>query len=352
MADYYDCTIKAGYYKLFGGPVGEHTFAIAEQGGETYAFPCFGSFALRENERGQTGVIYPAELWSPWMIGSQPQGKAFPANLYVALGMSQFTTTPRSDYRVQDWDQWWSSLPEALRGLSPSCNAGLLYAVNGVCQQACNRVLWAMRQDWFTYTSVNWPPSFSASYWVYGYYGKLTEGDAINLANELVREAKRRAGSLSFGLSLEADQEETKALAKIDQKAMKASLRKTHKALTTHRSERTRHREVKKMLEAAPGTDETFDSKKLGGLLAPDEKFNQLKTELDKQLLRAEVSHNEYAEQVNRAFGQMLDEFRNILPAETFKTLFRDAPESGPVEIIVRHQMPESYEAAQEQMHI
>ncbi len=381
MAEYYDCTMTAGYYKLgssssssssssgsSAGGVGEHTFNMAQYKGELYAFPCFGAFALQNDpdllallkfKLETLGLVYPAELWSPWMIGSKPQGKSLPANMYVAMGLAQFTPLPPKnpafdpkgppDYRVESWKNWWRSLPEKEQGYSSECNAGLTYAVTGVCQQASNRILWATRQDQFTYTPVNWPPSFSATYWVYGYYGKLTQAVAIALAGHLIHNAKRQAIG---GVSFEVDSDEMKALKKVGNDAKKASLQKTRKALVNGVPARTRKQEVKKMLAAAPETSLVIDSKKLGGILAPDEKFNTLKTELDKQLVRGEVSHDEYAAQVNGAFGHMLQEFRNILPPETFKTMFRDVPESGPVEIIARKDMPESYEPVREALRI
>lgn len=89
MSEYFDCTLQVGYYKLSGGPVGEHTFVVGNYNGERYAFPCFGGYALSEGEHGDSGVVYPAELWSPYIIGSTRQGNSLPANLYVALGMAQ-----------------------------------------------------------------------------------------------------------------------------------------------------------------------------------------------------------------------------------------------------------------------
>ena len=353
MPEYFDCKIKAGYYNLFGGPVGEHTFAIAEQGSDTYAFPCFGSFAFGEKDRGQVGVVYPATLWSPYMLFSQPQGQELPANLSVALGMAQWEPIQGPPtFLVSDWDNFWSSLPESLRGLSPSCNAGITYALTGVCQQACNRILWSTQQDWFTYTPVNWPPSFSASYWVYGYYGKLTEGAAVQFAAGLVAEAKRRTTRIMYEVSFDADNAGQLALEEANRAAQKTALRQTRAALKTVAPKIKRNLEVRKMLKAVPGGKRVVDSKQLSGMLGPDEKFNKLKLELDKQLLRGEVSHDEYAGRVNQAFSQMLEEFRNVLPPVTFRAMFRDVPTDGTIQLIARQQMPESYAPVQEMLRI
>lgn len=68
--------------------------------------------------------------------------------------------------------------------------------------------------------------------------------------------------------------------------------------------------------------------------------------------MRGEVSHDEYADRVNREFGRMVEEFQNVLPPETFKAMFRDVPAGGTAQIIVRNQMPESYEPVQQALRI
>ncbi|MBN2006981.1 MAG: hypothetical protein JXA21_26765 [Anaerolineae bacterium] len=353
MAEYLDCILKAGYYKISGLQFAEHTFVIAEKDGDQYALPCFGGFALREPEdRGHTGVVYPAELWSPYMLFSRPQGKSLRANLFVALGMAQGTLCPRYDYKVQDWDTWWAQNP-LLKDTSLSCNAGIAYGVTGVCQQACNRILWASQTGNFTYTPVNWPPSFSASYWVYGYYGKVTEAIAGALALGLIAIAAQYPGTLPpLMVSFAPGDPEAEKISKAEFELQENATRQTREALMTGTPAEARQQEIKSILEAAPGGKEVAGSSQLDGLLTPDARFNAVKAELDKQLLRAEISHNEYAEKVNRGFTQMVEEFRNVLPPETFKALFPEVVEGGHVEIVVREQMPESYEPLQETIRI
>jgi hypothetical protein len=337
MGTYLNCEVKAGYHDVFAQPIAEHTYVIAEKDGVQYALPCFGDFAIPGHERGKTGITYPADLYSAdiWRL---PKGNSLDANLYVALGMGQFTLSPRYDYRVQDWEDWWRDNP-ALDGFSPGCHAGIVYGVTGVCHQACNRVLWSSQQDSFWTTPVAWPPSFSLSIFVYGAYGGAIEA-ATALAYSLValaQQAPEEAGA--------------KNLSQAGLDAMGDTYRLIREALTAGAPDEARRQEVQKLVAAAGGINAPAP-RNLDGVFAADAKFSQLKTELDTQLLRAEVSHDEYANSVNRAFGQMLAELQNALPPETFKALFGGVDTSGPVALIVREQMPESYEDAQEAIRI
>ncbi len=106
-----------------------------------------------------------------------------------------------------------------------------------------------------------------------------------------------------------------------------------------------RRGDIQQMLSAAPGGAAVAGAPvKMSGLLQRDEKFMAMKTELDKQLLRGEIGHQEYADRVNKRVAHMIEEFRNVLPPETFKALF---PDGGAQKIVLRYQMPESYEVFQ-----
>jgi len=322
--NYFDSTIRAGYYDAFQLEGIDHTYAILDRAGELWAFPCFGGVALRNgDEFKQTNVRYPVDLWTPYMIGSKSVGSALPANLHVALGMAQFRTNPAYNSRLSEWKTYWDNHIDGI-----SCWAGIVYGVSGVCQQACNRILWATRKDNFTECPVNWPPSFSGTYWVYGYYGKTSEAFATLLASQLVAEAEASANiSVASDLCQAVGESLQNALEKKEQPA-------------------ERRHEIAGMIANAPAGGNVADSTVLiSGLLAPDARFAAVKQELDKQLLRGEVTHDEYAGQVNAAFARMIEEFRNVLPASTFETLF---PEGSKKQLIIRSQMPETYEGFQE----
>jgi hypothetical protein len=352
---YFDSTITCGYYDAFQVQNIDHTYALIDHQGELYAFPCYGQVARHEGEFGIKNVKYPVDLWTPYMLGSQNVGSSLPANLFVALGMAQFTRTPAYNHRLSDWIEYWKKMPDGA-----ACWGGIVYGVSGVCQQVCNRVLWSTREKDFTYCPVNWPPSFSASYWVYGYYGKITEPVAELLARQLVEIARTASAppilqmdriaamsvvvpprlpdvasppvAASTGVSL--DPELRTALGKELRKELGGGVKKEE-----------RRGDVEQLLSRAPGgAAVTGSSLTLSGVLHPDEKFAALKSELDKQLLRGEIRHQEYADQVNQGFARMLEEFRNVLPAETFASLF---PDSSAHNIVQRDQMPVSYEVFQ-----
>lgn len=340
MSNFFDCTLRAGYYSLGGGPYAEHTFVTATRDGDAaqFAFPCFGSFGYANGERGHQAVVYPAEFWSPYAIGSRPQGKELRGNLYVALGMARWSTQPGYDYQERDWDNFWSTLPEQLRGYSPSCNAGLLYAVTGVCHQATNRILWASRQGDFTTTPVNWPPSFSKSYWVYGYYGKLSEEAAIAFANNLINVV--RASGVGARKSGKTDSDELKAIAKVAEQATVRSIAQSKAALTTNaaQSAADRGQEIEAMLALTKSVQISGRVKGPQGIIEIDREFQALKKELDIQLIRGEVSHKEYADKVNAAFCRMMEELRNEMAPEVFKVYFGDGKDTL---LIVAEEMPD-----------
>jgi hypothetical protein len=288
------------------------------------------------------------------MIGSRNVGSALPANLHVALGMAQFRANPTYNFRLSEWEAYWHS--GAIDGAA--CWAGIVYGVSGVCQQACNRVLWSTRTSDFTESAVNWPPSFSQTYWVYGYFGKTSELIALALANQLAAEAQSRTmpmmlmnlgdmiapEALTSGAS--GEPVELSAGVGMDKKTSMAVGQAVRQLLDKKDSVAERRHEVLKMVAQAPAGEKVAESTVLvSGVLGPDLQFAAVKQELDRQLLRGEVSHDEYAAQVNSAFSKMIKELRNVLPASTFEALF---PEGDKTNLIAPSLMPASYEVFQE----
>lgn len=332
--NFFDCTIKAGYYNFFGPGIAQHTFAIAKKNENTYAMPCFGSFALREEERGHRGVVHPTELWSPWIVGSRPQGQELPANLSVALGMAQFTLFPGDDWKVADWDAYWASLREPLRGYSPQSWAGIIYGVHGVCHQACNRILWASRQGAFNYTPVNWPPSFSASYWAYGFYGSVTESAATILATALVIKAL-------LGESNEA----MDRLKRSEQLARDVMNHQTRIDLADHSEGAIRQHHVQVILDRLPQDLQIASPAAVTEIIRFDRAFSKEKLDLDNDIILTENTnrHDRYAAELNGQFSELLRKFRQVMPAETFNTLFPDVPVGSTFTLVERKLMHDNY---------
>lgn len=351
---HFDSTIRAGYYDAFQLQGIDHTYAMLEHNGELWAFPCFGGVALPgHDDLKQTNVRYPVDLWTPYAIGSRNAGSSLPANLHVALGMAQFRTNPAYNFRLSEWKEYWKN---AIDGAA--CWAGIVYGVSGVCQQACNRVLWASRSGDFTESPVNWPPSFSSTYWVYGYYGKTSEDLAVELASQLVREAQGRmlprlmmdsADIMSADLlasDMAVNAAELPTAVGMDEELRCALGKSLLNSLGNKEFSAERREDVRELVAQAPSGEKVAESSLLmSGLLAPDARFFDIKQELDKQLLRGELSNHEYAKNVNRAYSRMLEELQNVLPPSTFQALF---PKGSEQMLVLPSQMPQSYDAFQE----
>lgn len=330
-APYYDCSIRAGFYNLGGVDLAHHTYAIAEKSGRLFAMPCFGSFAMHEGERGNTGVRFPADLWSATILFPRFLGTALPANLSVALGMAQFTLLPAYDWTNGDWDDYWRRNP-SLNGLSPSCWAGLVYAITGVCHQACNRILWSSLQGGFLFGPVNWPPSLSASYWVYGFHGKAADA-AMILASALVVKAL---------LGDRADEGELQKAHALARNVMQHHV--AHALRDPTRGEARAH-EVRGILDHLPEALRLSDQTAAAEIVNLDRAFSDRKNLIDNRLYRTgnDAFHDEYAGQVNDDFRTLLNRFREIMPADTFRHLFPDAADHRNYTLVDRRLMPQDY---------
>lgn len=354
--NYFDSTIRVGYYHAFGLQFADHTYALIDHRNVTWAFPCFGGVAERVGERGYKEVRYPVDMWTPYAVGSRNVGHTLPANLYVALGMAQFSANPSYNFRKAEWDAYWDS--GKIDGLASW--AGLVYGVSGVCQQACNRILWSTQKGQFSECPVNWPPSFSQSYWVYGYWGKTTELLAMALANLLVAQAHSQTlmtantpfADMAMGdmlaevsapppvtvpdnltpaaLSARAGQEIGDALRKTPDKAERGA-------------------EIRELVTAAPGGEKVVGSAVTSsGVMEIDARFQATKIELDTQLLRGEIASTEYAHQVNAAFGAMAVALRDAMPPETYAKLFPESATGVGFRLIDPALMPANYDRFQE----
>ncbi|GAB2961259.1 hypothetical protein GCM10027048_31680 [Hymenobacter coalescens] len=343
---HFDSTIRVGYYDAFSVEGIDHTYAILAHGDDTYAFPCFGDFATATSgpgARGNANIKYPVDMWTPYAIGSQNVGSTRGANLYVALGMAQFSLNPAYNWKVADW-------PEGSQIGGTACWAGIVYGVSGVCQQACNRVLWSTSTQEFEFTPVNWPPSFSGTYWVYGYWGATTQLAADILASSLVQRASQQGTLGRAAFTAPA----------ADPDFLRENARLLRESLRQPVSQPERQLEIEHLLQAslAQGLTEAnarpaaltdaAPGRSLGGITERDAAFRAVKTELDTQLLREEISHDEYAARLNGAFQHLVTELQDALPAPTFARLFPEHAAGRAVALINREQMPESYLAHQE----
>lgn len=327
---YYDGTLRAGYYNLSGVEIAQHTYAMVSRQGQTYALPCFGSFATQEGQRGHSGVQYPAEMWTPWILWSRSKGFELPANLLVALGMAQFSISPGYDWTENDWDAYWRDNP-GLNGYSVGSWAGIVYGITGVCHQACNRILWSTTKGNFLDTAVNWPPSLSASYWVYGFHGRSPEAAAI-LAGALVIKA------------LLGDKADEGELRKSEDLARTVMHHQTVQSLRDPTESYGRAREVRARLERLE-QPLSLDAATIEAIVSLDRAFAQDKKERDAQLYQTDNDrqHDDYAGNVNQRFRDLLSQFRNLMPPQTFAHFFPDAVENRNYSLVDRRLMPPNY---------
>ncbi|WP_151088602.1 hypothetical protein [Hymenobacter baengnokdamensis] len=344
---YFDSTLTVGYYDAFGVDHIDHTYALVAHGSDTYAFPCYGDFATSTSgpgARGNVNVKYPVDMWTPYMIGSQNVGSHRPASLFVALGMAQFRFDPAYNWRVQDW-------PEGSQIGGVACWGGIVYGVSGVCQQVCNRVLWSTVDNRFNETPVNWPPTFSATYWVYGYYGKTTEEIAARVAFDLVK----LAPFMPIPQTIEGNSGFANRAAQPGAEAQLLDIQARHAAalresLRQPMAAPERQLEIQHLIEVSQAQAEPTAFARAApaynpqAVLARDTAFRVRKTELDILLLRGEVSRDEYATQVNQAFQHLLAELQDIMPPVVFDRLFPEYTAARPVVLVNREQMPESYD--------
>lgn len=162
-------SLHAGYYDLtYTADIAQHSFCRSSN----VNFQCYGGLSGHD-------LHFPADLYEPTMFFPDDEGSSEPANLQFARGMAQYTLDPeiKSNY---------DSTSGGFLGLG-DCS-GIIYAVDGVCHQMCNRILMADPnggKNW-SHKFINWPPSLYASYWLYDYWGSVTdEYFLLSFADEL-----------------------------------------------------------------------------------------------------------------------------------------------------------------------
>lgn len=330
-----DSTIKAGYYGVAGSTVAQHTFVVAEHASGTYVMPCFGWYAFHEGHHGASQVVYPAELWTPYIVGSKSVGHSASANLHVALGMAQFTANPAYNWKVEDWEK---SNPTFSGLVSTS---GIVYGVTGVCQQATNRVLLSIGSSPLDTSPVCWPPSFSATYWVYGFLGKDTPV-ALLLAQSLFAQAEAGRGHRVHGkLHRMAEDSRMESLQAQQTESLQGQL-------DVALSPEQRIQQLQPMLASLgeEKREELLD--KPQRVLEPDLRFQEVKRELDRMLLAGTLRNQEYADQVNAAAQVLFTELKDRLPAEDYARLFPRFDPAQHARLINPELMPSSYEEVRE----
>ncbi|NVO12344.1 MAG: hypothetical protein HXX16_20470 [Bacteroidales bacterium] len=288
---------SGGYYNLNIPGLGwaQHTYVIANFNtpGEV-KFPCYGG---TDTARKLAGSKYPETLYKPQITPPYTQyGNRVEGDLWLAraIACGDVNAAPRNNY-----DSHWGG-----KYTFGDC-CGLAYAIHGVCHHMEARILWSCNN-----TPILWPPTATASYWVWmdlkmvtGFYGNTW------FIWKPIFEKMKKTPHL------------TTAFDEIDFTAlMRQSLQE--------KIDYVDHPDFSAALGAAMATTAGDIQKVQQFNAVPDRmlKFHQFKNELDKQLLKGTVSKQEYADQLNKMFKQVMLDFANVLDTGSHQNLFGIAP--------------------------
>lgn len=138
-------TLKIGYYDCFGD-IAEHTYAaVTTSDGTTQWYDCWGGHS-GSNDNWPAKFFWKKDYWSR---ATETGERELSVDKHWVDGIASWGT-----YKPQDIKK---------------SHAAIAYSINGVCHQACNRVIFPTKNhDW---GFVNYPNSFNISFNLYGYYG-------------------------------------------------------------------------------------------------------------------------------------------------------------------------------------
>jgi hypothetical protein len=296
-------TLKGGYYTMKDLPVAEHAFVI--EGADHTKFPCYGGVT-------GTGLQYPAKLYTAWIVGSKEIGRSVPADLRLACFIASGSVQWRPVFDRKTGGRY----------LFGDCS-GIVYAVSGVCHQMANRILYATNgpkapddRD----RAVVWPPSLTASYWVYGFFGKCFQRLPFTCPLGFWEDVVKPGFP-----GLVAAEGETAGPSEGMPDAAIAYMRNSVRTqLESGHTREVRAPWVADMVSRALG--EALPEAQLEALLEEDQGFFARKRDLDSLLLRGEIAKAVYAQAVNDAWNEMTAQVAGVLGADQYAKLFGRQP--------------------------
>lgn len=323
-------TIYAGYYTTELLENAEHTYAIVETpAGETVTFDCYGG-TTGENNR------VPATLYTGTILKTLRRsiGKRKKANLFKARCIAQFSYEParKEHYELKP--------PFGLFGLGD--NAGIVYAVTGVCHQMTNRILHAMdyRSKFSRDPGVVWPPSFDLSRILY-----LNDGAAhsqiVWRSFLALLPSRLTVGRLQGGIAGELHE----ALRQSFLAAMEAHLRDGYTE--------TASREILGLMLPVAGPK--LDQEKPMFELLPDHRVMLgEKLDLDRLLLQGRIEKREYADGLNDRLARFVRRAEKMIGAPAFKAIFGFTPGASIPRVVAVADMPDidGYERLGKQLRL
>lgn len=314
-------TMQVGHYPI-NNRTAEHAFAIMNYNGNEYRFKCYGSV-------WDNGRHYPAEYYKPrsmWYTrdSSITGYRELPCHPQIAIHLAQWgggINWQKFDYEQETGD-----------------NAGIVYALNGVCHQMCNTIVCATRTDNPLDSLINWPPSLNASKLIYGNRGSCGHESAIEDYVRALRNYYSDALSSAENAELNLDTSGLDAELEAIDKRQRAAMRN---ALANGPDLGERRTLVG---GAVPGLDSIEPA------MAADAEAMALKHELDNLLIRGEVSREEYAARMNEGVRALVNRYADLLGEEAFSGAFGDTAENINCNIIDVEFMLDDYTAVKEEL--
>ena len=314
-------TLQVGHYPI-NSHTAEHAFAIMNHNGNEYRFKCYGS--VWDNER-----YYPAEYYRPrnmWYTrrSSITGDRELPCHPQIAIHLAQWgggINWAKFDYERETGD-----------------NAGITYALNGVCHQMCNTITCATWTDNPLESLINWPPSLDASKLIYGNRGSCGHEGAIKDYVRSLRKWYDGMANSDTGAEQNVDTSGLDAeLARIEER-QRAALR----SALANGPDLSERREL--VGSVVPGLDSNEPA------MAADAEAMSLKHELDNLLIRGQVSREEYAARMNEGVRALVNRYADVMGDQAFSGAFGDAAENIDCNIIDVEFMLPDYTVVKEEL--
>jgi len=276
--------LQGGYYSIDGASILEHAFVVGHDPDRTTYFPCYGGTDRTE------GREFPAPLWTAWRVGYERIGTEVAADL--ALAAICASGSP----------EWRDSYDRHLGGpFQVGDCSGILYGVSGVCHQMANRILYANNGPHvgsMEARCVVWPPSLSATWVTYGFFGRQLEFD---LYWDIVKRVYHSGGFAAADVGPDP-------MRQMVESHFANAYQPENREPTVHAA-LSNHAESPRQMEAAYEKDEVF---------------TRDKRELDIQLVRGEISVDGYVNALNDEFARYLPELEDIVTSGQEQVILDD----------------------------
>lgn len=318
-------TLRIGHYPI-NSKTADHTYAIMDDHGKEIRFQCYGG-------TNDSGNKYPVNFWTPtfWERDSRKVGSSLPCHSYIARHLAAWDghiDLNRTDYNRKSGGH---------SGLGD--NAGIVYAVTGVCHQMCNVISCSTNLGDAKNAPVNWPASFNASRFFYGDRGS---GNHVNNVQKFINSLINWYNQYNVSnadIQLTNDHVEilNNELIQINQLSDDDLKNRLHHGF----SKEERLNLIKDNLSLLENDQ---NQNEINPILEYDLNIMDKKNELDNLILRDQISKKEYADKVNELCAALTSRYMDVVSSKNKNILFGENREDIITNIIDVNMMPESYE--------